>query len=438
MNKKFMKLRGLFSNTKFLIVFSIAVAIIFWVVVALEFSPIVDETIRDVPVSVNLDSDALNRYGLQGFGADNFKVDIIVEGKRYVVGVLDASDFDVTADTAYVDTAGKYSLQIKAVPKDSNADYGVIDLSSDYIEVYFDKLLTDVSVPIEPRIVRSPQKMTEDGLSFDVEDIILSQQTVTISGAKAEVEKIKKVYADIDIDKTMSVSTSVDAVLSFEEPVKYVEYKDAVKSSNGDYIVPAHLCIYKDETVRTGVDFVNAPSEAVAASMKYKMNYDELTFEVLQSKDGVELPQTISVGAIDFSKLSPSENVFRFDADDMKEYISENKTVDGGIKYSGSVNSFTVTVDTSGLGSTQLNLPEKSIKFSDGKSYKIDASSLKKITVVGAKNQLSKISAANLEATVNLDGITLNKSEQEVPVTVKIKNNDTCWVYGEYFIRISA
>lgn len=438
MNNKFMKLRGLFSNTKFLIVFSIAVAIIFWVVVALEFSPIVDETIRDVPVSVNLNSDALSRYGLQGFGADNFKVDITVEGKRYVVGVLDASDFDVTADTAYVDTAGKYSLQIKAVPKDSNADYGVIELSSDYIEVYFDKLLTDVSVPIEPRIVRSPQKMTEDGLSFDVEDIILSQQTVTISGAKAEVEKIKKVYADIDIDKTMSVSTSVDAVLSFEEPVKYVEYKDAVKSSNGDYIVPAHLCIYKDETVRTGVDFVNAPSEAAAASMKYKMNYDELTFEVLQSKDGVELPQTISVGAIDFSKLSPSENVFRFDADDMKEYISENKTVDGGIKYSGSVNSFTVTVDTSGLGSTQINLPEKSIKFSDGKNYKIDASSLKKITVVGAKNQLSKISAANLEATVNLDGITLNKSEQEVPVTVKIKNNDTCWVYGEYFIRISA
>ncbi len=438
MNKQFIKLRGLFSNTKFLIVFSIAVAIIFWVVVALEFSPIVDETIRDVPVAVNLNSNALSRYGLRGFGADNFKVDITVEGKRYVVGVLDADDFEVSADTAYVDTAGKYSLQIKAVPKDGNADYGVIALSSDYIEVYFDKYLTDVSVPVEPRIVSSPQKITEDELYFDAEDIILSQSEVTLSGAKAEVEKIKKVYADIDIDKTLSVSTSVDAVLNFDENVKYVEYQDAVPSDNGDYIVPAHLCIYKDEQIHTGVDFINAPSDSVANSLKYKMNYDELTFKVLQSKDGVAVPQTISVGAVDFNRLSPSDNVFRFDADDMSRYISENKTVDGEIKYSGSLNSFTVTVDTSGLESTQIALPKNAITFSDGKSYSYDASSLKKITVVGAKNQLSKIKAADLEAAVNLDGITLSKTPQEVPVTVKIKNNSSCWVYGEYFIRISS
>ena len=438
MNKKFLKLRGLFSNTKFLVVFSIAVAIIFWVIVALEFSPIVDETIRDVPVSVNLDSDALNRYGLQGFGADNFKVDITVEGKRYVVGVLDADDFDVSADTAYVDTAGKYSLQIKAVPKDNNADYGVIELSTEYIEVYFDKLLTDVSVPVEPRIVSSPQKITEDGLSFDVEDVIVSQPTVTLRGAKTEVEKIKKVYADIDIDKTLSVSTSVDAVLNFDENVKYVEYQDAVKSDGGDYIVPAHLCIYKDEKIHTGVDFVNAPSEAVAASMKYKVNYDELTFAVLQSKDGVELPKTISVGAIDFNRLSPTDNIFRFDADDMSAYVSQNKTVDGGIKYSGSLNSFTVSVDTSNLESAQIALPNNIIKFSDGKNHAYDASSIKKISVVGTKDQLSKITEANLEATVNLEGVNLSKTGQEVPVTVKVKNNDNCWVYGEYFIRITS
>ena len=50
MKLKELSLRQLFSNTKFLVVFSILVAFIFWIVVALEYAPVIENEIKDIPV----------------------------------------------------------------------------------------------------------------------------------------------------------------------------------------------------------------------------------------------------------------------------------------------------------------------------------------------------------------------------------------------------
>ena len=46
MKLKKLSLRQLFSNTKFLVVFSILVAFIFWIVVALEYAPVIENEIN--------------------------------------------------------------------------------------------------------------------------------------------------------------------------------------------------------------------------------------------------------------------------------------------------------------------------------------------------------------------------------------------------------
>ncbi|MCQ2483828.1 MAG: hypothetical protein MJ168_00690 [Clostridia bacterium] len=437
MNTKIVKLRGLFSNTKFLVVFSIVCAVIFWVIVATQFSPIVDETIKDVPVTLN--SSALSQYGLQGFGADNFKVDITVEGKRYVVGVLSADDFVVTADTAYVDTAGKYTLQIKAVPKDSNSDYNVVELSNSYMEVYFDKLVKNVEVPVEPRIVNSPQKLTEDGLEFNNDDIILTQTTALISGAKTEVDRIKKVYADITIDRTLSVSSTVEAKLSFDDNVKYVDFLNISKNKDNDYIIPVHLCVYKNEKINTDVDIINAPSENLKNFLKYTLSYNELTFSVLQTKDGIELPEKISIGVIDLSKVSPDNKSFKFTAEEISKYVSDNSAIDNGIKYSGTVNSVSANLDTSAFTSTTLTLRNSNLSFSDGNKdkYSFDITPLRHITVVGPKADIAALTSENLQAVVQLGDVKPDSEKKSFPVIFKTGNSEMCWAYGEYNIQVS-
>lgn len=437
MNNKIMKLRGLFSNTKFLIVFSIVAAIIFWIIVATQFSPIVDETIKDVPVTLN--GTALNQFGLHGFGAENFKVDITVEGKRYVVGVLDADDFSVTADTAYVDTAGKYTLQIKAIPKDGNSDYSVVELSNDYIEVYFDKLVKNVEIPIEPRVVSSPQKLTEDGLEFNSDDIILTQTSAVISGAKSEIDKIKKVYADIKIERTLSVSTTVEAQLSLDEDSKYVDFNNVSKNKNNEYVIPVHLRVYKDEKISTDIDFINAPSEELAKSLKYTLSKNVLTFSVLQTKDGIEFPKSIAIGAVDFSKLSPANKVFKFSSEEITEYIAKSFEIENGIKYNGNENYVSADVDMSAYTTSAFTLRSSNLSFSnsDKDNYSYYISDLKRITVVGPKSELTALTSDNIEAVVQLGDTIPDSEKQSFPVTFKLGNSKNCWAFGEYTVKVS-
>ena len=105
MKAKKLSLRQLFSNTKFLVVFSIVVAFIFWIVVALEYAPVVENEIKDIPVKIDMNNSVPDKLGLQIFGQSDYTINVTVRGNRYIVGgdLLTADDFEATAQTAYVD-----------------------------------------------------------------------------------------------------------------------------------------------------------------------------------------------------------------------------------------------------------------------------------------------------------------------------------------------
>ena len=167
MSKHLLNLRGLFSNTKFLVVFSIVLAFIFWVVVAIEYTPIVQSVIEDVPIVIDMTDTPPERLGLKPFGGENLTVNITVEGKRYDVGgkKVTAEDFIVEAETAYVDSAGEKALAIKATPVKSNVEYEIVDLSSDYVNVFFDREVT-IEISLTPKITSDSGNVAAEGFVF--------------------------------------------------------------------------------------------------------------------------------------------------------------------------------------------------------------------------------------------------------------------------------
>ena len=118
-----LSLRRLFSNTKFLVVFSIVVAFIFWIVVAIQYAPVIDNVVESVPVRIDMENSVPDKLGLQIFGNNSYTVDITVRGNRYDIGgdLITADDFEVVAQTAYVDSSGNHTLKIKANTKDADA-----------------------------------------------------------------------------------------------------------------------------------------------------------------------------------------------------------------------------------------------------------------------------------------------------------------------------
>lgn len=422
MKLKKLSLRQLFSNTKFLVVFSILVAFIFWIVVALEYAPVIENEIKDIPVKIDMNNSVPDKLGLQIFGQSDYTINVTVRGNRYIVGgdLLTADDFEATAQTAYVDSAGKHSLVVKVTAKDANADYEIISKSTDYIEVYFDKY-AEKEVEVTPRIISELDDYTADDYMFDKADIIYETKTVKVSGAQTEVNSITAAYANIPIEKKLTQSETIDAsvVLSNGSDLdsKYVKI-----NGESSLTVPVTLPVYKMQTSAVSVSFKNTPSDYINSPLLYSISPSRVRVAVLQN--GSDTTNSLEIGTIDFANITPSNSSFTFLASNVKTA----KFLDG-------TTSFNVEVNTDGLSTKKLEPNINSIMITGGSgvsSGNVDLSSIGSVTVVGTQTALASVNANMLEVNINLTNIKLEEGENTVPVTVTLKNSKNCWVSGSY------
>lgn len=422
MKLKKLSLRQLFSNTKFLVVFSILVAFIFWIVVALEYAPVIENEIKDIPVKIDMNNSVPDKLGLQIFGQSDYTINVTVRGNRYIVGgdLLTADDFEATAQTAYVDSAGKHSLVVKVTAKDANADYEIISKSTDYIEVYFDKY-AEKEVEVTPRIISEHDDYTADDYMFDKADIIYETKTVKVSGAQTEVNSITAAYADIPIEKKLTQSETIDAsvVLSNGSDLdsKYVKINGESRLT-----VPVTLPVYKMQTSAVSVSFKNTPSDYINSPLLYSISPSRVRVAVLQN--GSDTTNSLEIGTIDFANITPSNSSFTFLASNVKTA----KFLDG-------TTSFNVEVNTDGLSTKKLEPNINSIMITGGSGVSagnVDLSSIGSVTVVGTQTALASVNANMLEVNINLTNIKLEEGENTVPVTVTLKNSKNCWVSGSY------
>ncbi len=422
MKLKKLSLRQLFSNTKFLVVFSILVAFIFWIVVALEYAPVIENEIKDIPVKIDMNNSVPDKLGLQIFGQSDYTINVTVRGNRYIVGgdLLTADDFEATAQTAYVDSAGKHSLVVKVTAKDANADYEIISKSTDYIEVYFDKY-AEKEVEVTPRIISELDDYTADDYMFDKADIIYETKTVKVSGAQTEVNSITAAYADIPIEKKLTQSETIDAsvVLSNGSDLdsKYVKINGESRLT-----VPVTLPVYIMQTSAVSVSFKNTPSDYINSPLLYSISPSRVRVAVLQN--GSDTTNSLEIGTIDFANITPSNSSFTFLASNVKTA----KFLDG-------TTSFSVEVNTDGLSTKKLEPNINSIMITGGSGVSagnVDLSSIGSVTVVGTQTALASVNANMLEVNINLTNIKLEEGENTVPVTVTLKNSKNCWVSGSY------
>ena len=422
MKLKKLSLRQLFSNTKFLVVFSILVAFIFWIVVALEYAPVIENEIKDIPVKIDMNNSVPDKLGLQIFGQSDYTINVTVRGNRYIVGgdLLTADDFEATAQTAYVDSAGKHSLVVKVTAKDANADYEIISKSTDYIEVYFDKY-AEKEVEVTPRIISELDDYTADDYMFDKADIIYETKTVKVSGAQTEVNSITAAYADIPIEKKLTQSETIDAsvVLSNGSDLdsKYVKINGESRLT-----VPVTLPVYKMQTSAVSVSFKNTPSDYINSPLLYSISPSRVRVAVLQN--GSDTTNSLEIGTIDFANITPSNGSFTFIASNVKTA----KFLDG-------TTSFNVEVNTDGLSTKKLEPNINSIMITGGSGVSagnVDLSSIGSVTVVGTQTALASVNANMLEVNINLTNIKLEEGENTVPVTVTLKNSKNCWMSGSY------
>ncbi len=415
-NKK--SVDSLFKNNKFVLAFSFLFALAIWVLVAIYVSPQTTRVIKDVKVTID---DAIpSQFGLQVFGENEFSVDVEVKGKKYQISnaSLSADDILVTALTTSVDSAGVYSLQLRAEYGSDNTSYTISNLKTKTIEVYFDTEKTS-SFVIEPDIKTGDFPIAGEG--FTCGDINLSEASVTITGPSTQVNKIERVVAQVELQESLVQNKTVETkVLPLDDKNKNdFEY---LSMNVSDVVVT--IPILRVKSLNSVVTFKNAPDSLVLNPLKYSITPNIAEFNIVV--DDYDKTTEYVVGSINFKELSPTSNTFTFGA--------ENTTVtDENIK------TFTVSVNLDDYTQEYMKISSSSVKVNNPDKLEYKMSDLNKsVVIVGTEENLKGITEDMISIDVDLSSVNLTEGEWKTIPAIVTVDSPSCWIYGAYTVDVKA
>lgn len=399
----------LLYNDRFVMLFSVLLAFVIWINISLTSQETRYLTVTDIPVTLpELGND------LKFFGSEKQTAEVRISGNSLVVASVNSSDIYITAaDTSEITAPGTYTVNL--VPKkgsiknDYNFDSTVRPSS---IDVYVDRY-AEKEINITDKIdVSSVQENNYAATTT------LAKQTVTVKGAESIINSIAE----------------ADAEYSFKDPIsetQTVEANIVLRDSNGDAVpldyitmdtdtVSATVPILTLKTVSIVPHIVNAPDSFVYDSSYIKV--EPSTIQIAVPKDVTDDISYISTADIDLSKINAANNK-----------VSVELDVPSGIRNLNQVTSADVTFDFKNLGSKKIRLNKFSvINESENRKTTVSTKSID-ITLVGAKDQLDKITASNITAVVDMGTKISFSGYGSVPLKISINSKfPFCWAYGDY------
>lgn len=431
-------IEGLFYNNKFLMVFSIVVAVILWATVKINYSADTTRTVSDLKISLaNTVSQAEDIEAF--FGSEDLLAEVEVSGKAYNINqhALTKDDIIVEATGTYVDTAGYKVLTLTAKLADTSTagDVSITKITPSSITVYFDRKTTG-TFNVEAKLENDMNSLVSD--EFTVGQPVPSMSTVEITGPATILNKLSKVFFKAQIDEenlpltaTKEVAAEIAYQLDRASDSKYLTCSSINDESN-----PATVTIplYVSKEVGTSVKFVNQPAAYSEEMPKFTV-YPSKVNVLYNTKD--EEIETLYVGTVDFSYVSNKVNYFEFPVNEKLGVNIIDKTIA----------KFTVSLDMSSMSSVTFEkTPSKIVLLNQDENYNyiidFEKSELDSIKVIGPRESLNKITTEDIQVEINVSSLDLaNPNEQIVEVSnISIASDkiDDCWIYGKYMAYITV
>lgn len=418
-NKKF-RISDLFYNNRFLMVFSVVAAVLIWLVVAVEFSPEVSVTVKNVPVVVDY-TNIKTSFGLDPFGETQYTVDVTVKGKKIVVEADDlADDLNVYANINYVNAEGTYNLHLNCESKSARPEYEIVSLSDDSVDIYFD-YMKQKEFTVKP-VIEGVSEIVPDGY-FTGEFIYPETNVIRVSGPETEVNKIDNIIATASLSEQISHNTTLEAVISAEtsdgSALKYTTFN---KQNDKIHIT---VPVYKLAELKTSVSFINKPANYVeSVPFKVTVSPEQAVFGVPESK--LETMDSFEIASIDFSKLDVGINTFTVSASDITGAVTTDGTEE-----------FKATVTLDGMDKKIFGIPEEIgfVNGDDGMNAQISDLDFIQITVVGPEDVVANLTDADIALCADLKDVDpTTTGKVTVPVSLM---DSSCWILGDYHAEIN-
>ena len=154
-----LSLRNIFYHNTFVLVFSFAIALVTWFVMAYNSDMNRTFTIQDVPIVVVPSTEA-EADGLRVFNMSYAAADIDVSGNSLITSKLTAEDFKVTVSLNPTstkltgNTLQKMTVPVQAVKNSALSEYDIVSINPEEINLEYDRY-KEVTLPLEDEIVYS-------------------------------------------------------------------------------------------------------------------------------------------------------------------------------------------------------------------------------------------------------------------------------------------
>lgn len=415
--------RNLFNSKRFLVIFSIVCAVIFWLVIDITENPTREVTISGVPVAVVEQADDKDKV-LKVIGEYRDEISVTVSGPGYIVSNVDADDITVAVVSyAEVNGPGKYTLDLKATV--NVAGCTVEKLSHSYIQVVYDydtsaEIPVDVDVtqfqtllPADREIFKSVLRNNSDGLDLP---------TLKVTGPSEVIGVISKVVATPDIPNDAAPETqNFSGTLVFYDADGNVVDSTQLVYNTDHYI---RVVVYKVAEVKLVPTFTNLPAcyqGDNSSNLKYTLyRYNELAraknpITVVKARGPVDVMDKIITSGleltpIDFMKVTSGSTSFNvsFALSDGVEVVDGTEEVVVALQF-GNLRTTTIVIEPSRLNFKGLSQGLSAVSSITNKQITVK--------VCYDRNKTARVTAEDIILSVDCSGVN-NASSVTRPITV--------------------
>ncbi|MBR2284649.1 MAG: hypothetical protein IJ874_09585 [Ruminococcus sp.] len=380
-------IKNLRSNLAMLII-SVILAIFVWFAVSMTQYPSVQKTIEHIPLSTDISGSTASENGLSLISCSVEEVTVELLGSRTEVGNLNSDNIEAYLDMSSISTTGTKNITIK-IRSSSGYSYEVQSVSPSSASVVLDKYDTR-EFDVTPRI---PNVTAADGKAIDLDEVTCDPETVRINGPSAQLDRISKVCAVCS--KTMSLDSAYvaasDDIQIFTEDNSLMD-QSMLKLSTTNFNI--NIPVRTQKTVGLTVALVGAPSDFDQSSLSFIFSADSVTLATNNSQ--TEIPDTLEIGKIVLSEL---------DLDYSKTFTLSNVLSSSDYINVSGLETVTVTLDSTGLGSIETSLDQSRISISNapGNNYTYTVLTQKlPVKIIGPEDVIKEITPEDIIADVNL------------------------------------
>lgn len=380
-------------------IIAVVLAVLLWIVVANISDYQTTKQIHEIPVT-QINGAVLEELDQIYDVVSGDTVDIIVKGRRSVIGTLDASDFKAVADLSTMSITNSVQIEVTA--------------NSDTVAAEIDITCLDntMKLNLEKKVAKQyPIRVLTQGElknGFAVGETTVSPGVITVEGPKSAVDRITEVVVTAD------VSGKYDD-FNTQAPIQLLDaYGEEIqndKISISQKLVSANVSVYPTKTVDLVVELRGNPGDGYAVE---SIVYQPEEIVVAGPSDLISQVDEVVIRDISISGLTEDYQT----TVDLKGYVGD------GLIVAQSNTEMVLTVTISKTVEKTLKPSEKSIVLNnkqDNLDYHITVSEDYAITMKGFADQVNELTIDDVLPTIDCSNLPMGNHNN---VTVKTKEID--------------